>query len=106
MVNVHSGRLQERKSSHDETSWGLMMAAGGMVMRVLSGMEGGKGEGEGSSPGVDIGLEVPFSRQGEGGEGGGGGGAAGGERAVVQVEKDFPPPGGGRFPVPHAADAD
>jgi hypothetical protein len=48
-----------RKTSHENerSPWGLTMAAGGMMMKVLSGMrgEGGGGgeEGERSSPGVD-----------------------------------------------------
>jgi hypothetical protein len=48
-----------RKTSHEGKPWGLTMAAGGMVMKVLCGMRGKKGggraEGERSSFGVDSG---------------------------------------------------
>jgi hypothetical protein len=64
-------------------------------MRVLSGRKGlgGGVEGERSC------SECPSLGKGEGGEGRAAR-AAEGERAVFQVEKDFPPPGGGGFQRP------
>ena len=56
---MHAPAASQGGKTRKRSPWDLTMAAGGMVMGVLSEGEGGRG-----IPGVDSGLWMPFSQPG------------------------------------------